>query len=199
MQPPSKVLRLPVLLDQQFWVLGHDIRHSDGNALQRFGFARWRSADASGTTCYLFEEPDADPLVCWGFGAYCGPVVRPTAGTQAALTPSPAGTTSGVVLQRHASAPRLSTTPVHMPLHRLNDLPRTRSATTAREWELIAQGVLRLAALFARYEHWARGALGQDYRLRTLRELPRHKRRRFDRSPDLSAHWGEFSASYAVL
>jgi hypothetical protein len=52
-QAPPRPLRFPVLLDQQFWFLGHDIRHADGNALQRFGFVRWRSPAQGGTSCYV--------------------------------------------------------------------------------------------------------------------------------------------------
>jgi hypothetical protein len=185
-QAPSRSLRLPVLLDQQFWFLGHDIRHTAGNGLERYGFKRFRSADGVGTSCYLLPQAPGAALVCWGFGAYLGAICE-----ENGTPPSgDAGTgAAGVLVQRHSVTPRLVVAPPTVPLHRLADLPRTRAPRSRGDWELVHTGLRTLAERFADYERWARRALGEPYRLDTLRTLPRHKRRRFEPVSDLSAYW----------
>lgn len=210
-QAPSRPLRLPVLLDQQFWFLGHDIRHTDGNALQRFGFVRWGSPTPGGTSCYVYAltgNPPLEAVVCWGFGAYCGPVhfpaltsggggiaAAPRAESTAEDRPGGSGYAShrlgegGVLLPRHASSARLTDRPLALPLHQLGQLPRARTARCSSEHERVHRGIAVVAELFARYEAWAPSVLGEHYRLQTLADLPRHKRKRFDCSADLRAHW----------
>lgn len=189
-QAPQRPLRLPVLLDQQFWFLGHDIRHAAGNALERFGFTRWRHPQGVGTSCYVLPQAPGQALVCWGFAAYLGAVRFPDA-DPAGGDGEPVGP-AGILVQRHAMTPRVVRTPPCVPVHRLTDLPRTRAPQSGRDWEAVHAGLPTLATLFACYEQWAQRALGASYRLETLRTLPRHKRRKFDVVPDLSAHWGRW-------
>ncbi len=209
-QAPPRPLRFPVLLDQQFWFLGHDIRHAHGNALQRFGFVRWRSPAQGGTSCYVYAltaEAPYEAVVCWGFGAYCGPVhfsalndtgdrgsrndepEHPAAAFPDSSNGQAYRPAGGVLLPRHASSARLTDRPLALPLHQLGQLPRGHVARTGTEQERVHHGIAAVAELFARYEAWAPSVLGQQYRLQTLAELPRHKRKRFDRSADLRAHW----------
>ena len=42
-------------LAQQMILWGHDVRHSGGNALQRFGMSREASSGLQGTSCYRME------------------------------------------------------------------------------------------------------------------------------------------------
>jgi hypothetical protein len=186
MQAPGRPLRLPVLLDQQFWFLGHDIRHISGNGLERYGFRRYRAIDGAGTSCYVLPEAPGTALVCWGFAAYLGAVAAAPAGDGAVTGPA------GVLVQRHSVTPRLVCTPPALPLHRMADLPRTRAPRSSSDWQLVRNGLERLASLFADYERWAHQALGEPYRLGTLRTLPRHKRRKFEPVSDLSAQWGRW-------
>jgi len=195
LQALSRPLRLPVLLDQQFWYLGHDIRHVDGNALQRFGFERLRSGTDSGTSCYVYALSDTAPLdavVCWGFAAYCGPV-RFGAAAEGVLAGVPVAR-RGVLLHRHANGPRLTAAPLPLPLHRLADLPKARVASSDAERRTVRERVGQMALVFSRYEHWARSTLGDRYRLDTLAQLPRRKQRRFERVPDLSAFWARLAS-----
>jgi len=189
MQPPPRALRLPVLLDQQFWFLGHDIRHSGGNALLRFGFVRWRPPSAGGTSCYVLALSDQAPLeavVCWGFAAYCGPVSFSSAQLE---PPDSDAAEGGVLVLRHARTPRLIHRPLPLPINRLADLPAAHTAHAVAEEQRLRAHLARLAEVFSRYEQWARGALGDAYRLSTLSALPRHKQRRFEPQPDLSEQW----------
>ncbi|MCA2984579.1 hypothetical protein [Gemmatimonas sp.] len=194
-QAPSRPLRLPVLLDQQFWFLGHDIRHTDGNALQRFGFVRWGCTGSSGTSCYVYgltEQAPLEAIVCWGFAAYCGPVQFANA-TPATTCPPGGDVSPGVLLQRHSRSPRVTEVPLALPLHRLSDLPRSGPARTDAQRHAVRRQIVRMAELFSRYERWARGALGDRYRLRTLSQLPRHKQRCFEPVPDLSEQWARLA------
>jgi hypothetical protein len=198
-QAPLRPLRLPVLLDQQFWFLGHDIRHEAGNALERFGFTRWRHAHGVGTSCYVLHLGPASALVCWGFAAYLGTVTGPTTAPETAAADRALATDArrhaapaGILVQRHSMTPRLVLSPPHLPVHRLADLPRIRTPQSRTDWTTVHEGLHTLATLFARYELWAQRALGEPYRLDTLRALPRHKRRKFELVADLSAHWSRW-------
>ncbi len=194
-QAPPRPLRLPVLLDQQFWYLGHDIRHTDGNALQRFGFVRWRSPGEGGTSCYVYalsETPPLEAVVCWGFAAYCGPVhFALPSGTGLAAESAPQ---RGVLFHRHAHAPRMAAAPLTLPVHRLADLPRGHVAGSDDERHAVREAMGKMALVFNRYEQWARSTLGDRYRLDTLAALPRHKQRRFERVPDLSGFWARLAS-----
>ena len=188
-QAPLRSLRLPVLLDQQFWFLGHDIRYTSGTGLERYGFQRFRATDGVGTSCYLLPQTPGEALLCWGFAAYYGAITDEGTGVPTGRHGTGA---AGVLVQRHAVTPRLVLTPPAVPVHRLADLPRTRAPRSRTDWCLVHQGLQKLAERFARYEQWAQHALGEPYRLDTLRTLPRHKRRKFEPVGDLSAYWGRW-------
>lgn len=181
-QPPA-TQRLSILLDQQLWFIGHDIRHAEGNALVRFGFARLRSGEGGGTTCYCLPlDGSAGQLVCWGFGVYIGPVGGDAMPESALLTP-------GVLIQRHAMTPRLLRDALPLPLHKPSALPVSRSPVSAADWDRVHRALTELAVQLTRYESWARQALGTAHRSRVLAQLPRHKRRRFCETTDLAAIW----------
>ena len=185
------------LVDLQFWFLGHDIKHAEGNALVRFGFERVATDTVGGTTCYVLPLPTVEPsrrqLVCWGFAAYVGP-------TRAGATDGPeCGPTGahadGVLVARHARTPLLLRAPLILPLHRLCDLPRGEAPRSREEWSAAHAGVAAAAAVFADYERWAGATLGEAHRDRALALLPRHKRRRFVAQRGLAAHWDRVCAA----
>jgi len=203
-------LRLNVLLDQQLWFLGHDIRHPEGNALLRFGFTRQRSASGGGTTCYRFAScdghrddgtavgqsaivPHGDELLCWGFGLYHGEVASPMT---VADTSVRRDTPAGVLLFRHAASARLVWPAVCLPLHKPSELPRLDLPQTEREREQLCRCVVRLARTLFRYEQWVAEALGVAYRTQVMDALPRHKRRKFVDSINLSGLWRELEAQH---
>ena len=185
------------LVDLQFWFLGHDIKHAEGNALVRFGFERVATDTVGGTTCYVLPLPTVEPsrrqLVCWGFAAYVGP-------TRAGATDGPeCGPTGahadGVLVARHARTPLLLRAPLILPLHRLCDLPRGEAPRSREEWSAAHAGGAAAAAVFADYERWAGATLGEAHRDRALALLPRHKRRRFVAQRGLAAHWDRVCAA----
>ena len=185
------------LVDLQFWFLGHDIKHAEGNALVRFGFERVATDTVGGTTCYVLPLPTVEPsrrqLVCWGFAAYVGP-------TRAGATDGPeCGPTGahadGVLVARHARTPLLLRAPLILPLHRLCDLPRGEAPRSREEWSAAHAGVAAAAAVFADYERWAGATLGEAHRDRALALLPRHKRRRFVAQRGLAEHWDRVCAA----
>ena len=185
------------LVDLQFWFLGHDIKHAEGNALVRFGFERVATDTVGGTTCYVLPLPTVEPsrrqLVCWGFAAYVGP-------TRAGATDGPeCGPTGahadGVLVARHARTPLLLRAPLILPLHRLCDLPRGEAPRSREEWSAAHAGVAAAAAVFAAYERWAGATLGEAHRDRALALLPRHKRRRFVAQRGLAEHWDRVCAA----
>lgn len=191
-QAPRPV-RLATLLDQQLWFIGHDIRHADGNALTRFGFERWR-ATGGGTSCYRLKGDNSPyDLVCWGFGMYVGPLV------DAVSTPLTPVIPRGVLIQRHTATPRLVATPLALPLHQPNELPRLHSPVTVRDRCEVESGLHALAAMLARYERWAFDVLGPEHRHSTLAQVPRHKRRRFSTATDLAELWSIQGAEHRLV
>jgi hypothetical protein len=179
--PPrvTRALRLSTLVDQQLWFLGCDIRHAEGNALMEFGFERHRAPDAGQPSCYVLTLNTQCVVACWGFAVYCGPLGA------ARSTPAPCG----ALLLRHALGSRVTLQPLSLPLHARQALPAHRAPESRIERETMEIHLGRLAHTLARYEQWAVTALGDAYRRSTLRDLPRHKRRRFVATPDLSASW----------
>ncbi|MFE6647390.1 hypothetical protein ACFVJS_12560 [Nocardioides sp. NPDC057772] len=55
------------LLDVQFWLMGRDVAHPDGNLLQRLGFERQTTADPSVPARYRRCEPDPEVII-WRCG-----------------------------------------------------------------------------------------------------------------------------------
>jgi hypothetical protein len=194
-QVSPRSLRLNVLLDQQLWYLGHDIRHPDGNALVHFGFERVRSP-GEGTTCYRLSSPDepGQALLCWGFALYSGSVADRSLGSgHSPRGPAPAG----VMLFRHTASPRLVWTSLGVPLHKPSELPRLEPPRTEMERTQLCEGVARLARQLQCYEAWTAQTLGAAHRASALAALPRHKRRKFAPVLELTANWCELEARYA--
>jgi len=190
-----------MLVDQQFWFLGHDIQHADGNALVRFGFVRTRSHHPGGTTCYRLPlgvghvagDVNAQ-LVCWGFAAYIGPVLgNSDVAGDAANTRCGSTTAGGIIITRHAHTPLLLRAPLRLPLHTERALPQRSSPQGPEEWCVANRGLAMAATVFATYERWAGEHLGAAHRARALALLPRHKARRFVPHPDLADQWDRVS------
>lgn len=194
-QVPLRCRRLNVLLDQQLWFLGQDIRHPDGNALVRFGFERVRPSETGGTTCYRLAADAASnqALVVWGFALYSGRVgERPDDPVRSGRGGAP----SGVLLFRHAASARLVWPAMRLPLHKPSELPRLVAPRTPEEQGELRDGLVRLAQQLRHYEEWTRGALGSTHRTRVLATLPRHKRRTFADVTDLAELWGELEGRH---
>lgn len=141
--------RAALLLDQQLWCWGQDVRYPAGNILMRFGFQRERPPDpASGCSAYRLFPFSGGQIVLWGFGLFFG---------QEAY--------GGLFLRRQqflplwtplATLPTMFWEPEHVPELRV---PRTLA-------ECVCTRRLLTAALqgIACYEQWVLDTLGLDYR-----------------------------------
>ena len=189
------------LVDLQFWFLGHDIKHVDGNALVRFGFERVATDTIGGTTCYVLPLPTVKPsrrqLVCWGFAAYLGHTNTGAmdGAANGAATGPPRAPAGGVLVARHMRTPLLLRAPLTLPRHRLCDLPQGQAPRSREDWSTAHAGVAAAAAVFADYERWVGATLGEAQRARALALLPRHKRRRFVAQRGLAEHWDRVCAA----
>ncbi len=140
-----------ILLDQQMWYWGQDIRRPEGNALVRYGFTRWRPpAQWPSSSAYVLAPEPGRQVVLWGFGFFYGEAAG-----------------GGVYLARFDFDPFWSIqselsaalwSPERLPkLHSPYDpdvrLRLSRLLSAALEW-------------IADYEHWALDALGLEYRRR---------------------------------
>jgi hypothetical protein len=69
---PTEVRRRGrVLLHQQCWLWGQDIRRPEGNALIEYGFARTRPPEGQrGSNTYRLAMPEGATLLLWAFGFF---------------------------------------------------------------------------------------------------------------------------------
>ncbi len=144
---PSKMRStISALLDQQFWLLGCDVRYFGGNLLLEMGFERLRPpADWKAATQYSLPLPAQGCLRLWGFG----------------LWHSPKGS-AGVLVRRSEFAPRLCT--LTQPIWKLEDLPSLRMPVTVEEVHQVWSGLIFMWDWFASYERWVVQRCGVDYR-----------------------------------
>ena len=62
-----------LLLDQQLWCWGQDIRRVDGNALLAYGFTRHRPPEGEhGSPAYEWRGSGRSRVILWGFGFFYG-------------------------------------------------------------------------------------------------------------------------------
>ena len=139
-----------VLLDQQMWYWGQDIRRPEGNALVRYGFTRWQpSAQWPSSSAYVLAPGPGRQVVLWGFGFFYGEASG-----------------GGVYLARFDFDPVWTSqfdlsaalwSPEQPPKFRARRIPTSSTAwavySPALEW-------------IADYEQWALETLGLDYRRR---------------------------------
>ena len=72
---PTKLQRRGcMLLNQQCWLWGQDIRRKDGNVLLARGFERLRAPDGSSASSQYTLGVDCGRLRLWGFGLFYGSV-----------------------------------------------------------------------------------------------------------------------------
>lgn len=155
------------LLDMQFWLLGRDVEHPDGNLLVRFGFLR---EPAVGAPTRYRRETGGEHLVLWPCGLLLG-----TADT---------GT---LLLRGHVPADVTGLDPV--PLRKLDAVLAAHRA--GADCSPVALGAA--CAWFARYEASVRTAVGLAHRV--PRPGPRPQLAPAD-ACSLEDAWRELGASY---
>jgi len=150
-----------VLLHQQCWLWGKDLRSPEGNLLMRYGFTRHPlPEDAAGCTAYRLQLTCGSVLLLWGFGFY--------------FSSPPQANRGGIIVGRYEFRPRL--TPLAdppMPVWQSEQIPgRTLPQSTAEfagALQLFAQGMRAIHA----YESWIANDIGLAYRRGVMREWDR--------------------------
>lgn len=159
-----------VLLDQQFWCWGRDVRHPSGNLLTRYGFRRIAAQDPTGTTSYVYD------LSC----------ERRVGLRRASLVYHEAGA-GALMIWRGAFVPRL----VHW--ERDAELPaeccpdeaaQPEGENESRRIRYLQAG---LALWITSYEDWIADVAGAGYRDRCADEWPRS----IVSGRDLGAAWAD--------
>ncbi|GIW11781.1 MAG: hypothetical protein KatS3mg061_2838 [Dehalococcoidia bacterium] len=133
-----------VLLNQQFWCWGQDIRQPAGNLLLAFGFRRLRPpVGVLGSSCYRLSLAGGE-VVLWGWGVLWS------------------GASTGVFLPRRQFAPQGVRGSLAAPCWSPEGLPPLDPPT------LVSQQTLALLAelldWLAGYERWVLQVAGRDYR-----------------------------------
>ena len=138
-----------LLLDQQMWCWGRDIRHPDGNLLLRRGFAACRPpAGTVGSSAYAMDLPGGPRLTLWGFGLCLG-------------TPG-----DGLVyLGRSRFRPTWRPEPdLPGPAWDATRLPRFRDPRGDDEWDRARRLIVGILEALGDYEEWALATAGPDHR-----------------------------------
>ncbi len=139
-----------VLLDQQCWLFGCDIRRTQGNLLLAHGFTRHRPpAGVEASTQYCLELPNGCRVYLWGFGIfYADPEIN-----------------AGVFLNRFDFIPQLASQfELGASVWQLDDLPRLRSVRSTSEFRLARTLVPAVLEWIADYESWVMEHVGIAYR-----------------------------------
>lgn len=141
-----------ILVDQQFWCFGCDLRGAD-NLLLRYGFERHRYDDQRLCSAYTrpldTPTPSAMTWTIWGWGA----LVSTANGT-------------GLLLQRFGFQPVI-VPPLDAP-HDLVPGSKLRPPTTAAACARAAQQLHALCDALHRYEAWIAAEMPPGYRQTTI-------------------------------
>lgn len=168
-----EVRRAEILLDEQMWLFGQDIRHENGNLLIRYGCRRQRDP-ANTTSAYIHEPDEKQQMTLWSFGLLFCDEDR-----------------GGMFL------PRFSFTPRWMGRWRfaewnghLDSISRHRSTCDAS----VLNSLLRQAALWlAGYEDWVLSIAGIDYRRACVE---RWRKKRCIPVEAIAGAWRELAAHF---
>jgi len=145
-----------LLLHQQCWCWGWDIRDLDGNLLLDHGFVRHRTPEARDST-YTLMLPNGQAIVLWGWGMFFS---------------DPAW--GGMFLRRCGFDPYLTVSAdVPSTAIRLTDLHPLRLPHLASEWNQVTHLLPSLLRWIAHYETWVLTVRGDKYRQLSLRACPR--------------------------
>ncbi len=155
---PTEVRRRGrVLLNQQLWLFGQDIRRPEGNALIDYGFVRTPPPEGvkAGNT-YSIGESDGTDIFLWGFGLFFHHPAR-----------------GGIFIPRFTFTPRLA---------RFAGLPdrgwawpqlqECRVPHGANQWATTRHLFIPALRWIARYERWIVRRRGLDYRAACLAAWP---------------------------
>ena len=156
-------------LAQQMVFWGHDVRHSGGNALVRFGLERTPSSGLTGTSCYQMP---------WEGG------VIELHGAVASWTP-PSGGTGSVFCRDLGRVDLWAEAQPPIPGRQ-----RGESGSMVQRWEAF-QPFLRWLVT---YETWVAETLGDPWRMGCWRAIKKLPKGRPWLPPDLALKWWKLAA-----
>lgn len=171
---PSEVHRRgTMLLNQQFWLWGQDIRRAEGNLLIEHGFVAERpAAGVRGSTRYEVALGGGRVVVLWGFGLFYGDPER-----------------GGLYLGRFRLAPRLGGWDPARGVWEPSRLPRFAPPGAGDDWRRTGDLLVPALAWIGRYKAWIATAFGTEYRRRCLAPWPRP----VCGAAETASHWGRLS------
>ena len=137
-----------ILLHQQLWFFGNDIKIPNKNLLVNYGFKPFRPPNQiSGSTNYIYRAGDAT-LVLWGFGVFFSE-----------------GNDKGIYIGRYNFYPMLiKDEPINFPIWAASHLPEMKFPKSVEEWEYSFRLISEFFEWIASYELWANWIMGSSYR-----------------------------------
>ena len=161
-----------LLLDQQLWCWGQDIRRVDGNALLAYGFTRHRPPEGKhGSPAYEWRGSGRSRVILWGFGFFYSD-----------------GGRRGIFLRRYKFAPK-QTASVYfsLPIWNLGQLPELTQPCDAEGWRRVFSLLTQGLTWIADYERWIISEYGLDYRQRCIEAW----RKKCIPAHEMAAKWHE--------
>ena len=142
-----------VLLHQQLWFFGNDVKISNKNLLVNYGFDQIRPPkDISGSTNYVCKTGEAT-LVLWGFGVFLSE-----------------RNNQGVYIGRYNFYPRLIKDElINFPVCATSNLPEMKYPKSVEEWEYCFRLISEFFEWIASYELWVNWIMGGSYRKTCLK------------------------------
>lgn len=166
-----------VLLNQQCWCWGRDIRYAAGNLLLRYGFERYRVPEGKqGSSVYTAELAAGCAVVVWGWGLWWSD-----------------GGAQSVYLPRQTLRPSLMN--VSSPpssVWSLADLPPCHAPRSCQDWRRVRELLHTNALWISRYESWVIEAVGLPYRA----ECVAGWRKTRIAAEQMTQHWQELASHY---
>ena len=137
-----------ILLHQQLWFFGNDIKIPNKNLLVNYGFKQVRPPkDISGSTNYIYRSGEVT-LVLLGFGVFFSQ-----------------DNDKGIYIGRYNFYPGLiKDEPLNFPIWDLSHLPEMKFPESVEEWEYSFRLISEFFEWIASYEQWANWIMGNSYR-----------------------------------
>ena len=157
-----------LLLDQQLWLFGCDVRNQSGNILLAIGFERIRPPEGwKAATQYHRYLPDGSCLKLWGFGFWIS-----------------SDSLMGVFVRRGDFSPRLCR--LTESIWRPEDLPPMSLPNSAQEISQAWRSLSCVFEWFADYEQFILQKYGLNYRRDCLRQWVKNP---YTTAELISNHW----------
>ena len=170
-----------MLVAQQFWLFGCDIRRPEGNLLLAYGFDRRKAPPDTRITASRYSLPfgNGNAIILWGFGVMWS---EPEIGD--------------LYLSRHRFLPLIrehGTIPDD--LWDPGDFEGFRRPVERRDLLHCQALVTDMARWMADYENFVLEAAGRTYRNQTIRAW----KKPFGTASDLSGHWRQCARDLAMV